>query len=427
MTARGRAARGAARRHPGARAASSTPAGIPTHRARGRRGTAARAAARAGRQRGATGAACCPALTGAIASSRPTCRARARARRRRRARRGARPALARRADRADVRRRRPSLVGNALGGAIAARFAAAHGPIASRSSCSWTRSGSRRSRRRRASARRCTRTSPSRAKRRTTRLWRRCAHDLRALRERMATPWAPFATDNVERARTPGVSAALGALMERFAAPGDPRRRAGADRRADDAVWGRHDRATPLAVAEAARDRHGWPLHVIDGAADDPPIEQPGGVRAHAARGAGRRRAGSRRCAGALGSAVLEPRRRRVRRGDARSGTALAVRRRRSSSSRRGAADVAAALEPRPRLRPARRRARARPQHRRRGAGGRRADARHGAAALRPGRPGGAHRDRRRPAARSATSTARRSGTAWPRRSASSPASASPG
>jgi pimeloyl-ACP methyl ester carboxylesterase len=28
-------------------------------------------------------------------------------------------------------------------------------------------------------------------------------------------------------------------------------------------------------VAEAASARYGWPLHVIEDAADDPPIEQP--------------------------------------------------------------------------------------------------------------------------------------------------------
>ena len=40
-------------------------------------------------------------------------------------------------------------------------------------------------------------------------------------------------------------------------------------------IWGRHDLATRLAVAEAASERHGWPLHVIEDSADDPPIEQP--------------------------------------------------------------------------------------------------------------------------------------------------------
>jgi pimeloyl-ACP methyl ester carboxylesterase len=40
-------------------------------------------------------------------------------------------------------------------------------------------------------------------------------------------------------------------------------------------IWGRHDLATPLSVAEAASTRYGWPLQVIDDAADDPAVEQP--------------------------------------------------------------------------------------------------------------------------------------------------------
>ena len=40
-------------------------------------------------------------------------------------------------------------------------------------------------------------------------------------------------------------------------------------------IWGRHDLATRLRVAEAASARYGWPLHVIENCADDPRIEQP--------------------------------------------------------------------------------------------------------------------------------------------------------
>ena len=40
-------------------------------------------------------------------------------------------------------------------------------------------------------------------------------------------------------------------------------------------LWGRQDRMVPLAVAEAAAARHGWPLHVIDHTAHAPHIEQP--------------------------------------------------------------------------------------------------------------------------------------------------------
>ena len=40
-------------------------------------------------------------------------------------------------------------------------------------------------------------------------------------------------------------------------------------------IWGRHDLATQLPVAEAASTGYGWPLHIIEDAADDPPMEQP--------------------------------------------------------------------------------------------------------------------------------------------------------
>jgi pimeloyl-ACP methyl ester carboxylesterase len=42
-------------------------------------------------------------------------------------------------------------------------------------------------------------------------------------------------------------------------------------------VWGRHDRMAPPRLAEAASNRLGWPLHLIDDAAHAPHIEQPNG------------------------------------------------------------------------------------------------------------------------------------------------------
>jgi pimeloyl-ACP methyl ester carboxylesterase len=40
-------------------------------------------------------------------------------------------------------------------------------------------------------------------------------------------------------------------------------------------IWGRHDLQTGLSVAESASARYSWPLHVIEGARDDPFFEQP--------------------------------------------------------------------------------------------------------------------------------------------------------
>jgi pimeloyl-ACP methyl ester carboxylesterase len=102
-------------------------------------------------------------------------------------------------------------------------------------------------------------------------LWQYCAADLDSLRERMDERWEPFRTYNVDRARTPSVQAALGVLLEEFGGSADLAHIAVPTT----LIWGRHDLATPLAVAEAASARYDWPLHVIEDCADDPPIEQP--------------------------------------------------------------------------------------------------------------------------------------------------------
>jgi pimeloyl-ACP methyl ester carboxylesterase len=107
------------------------------------------------------------------------------------------------------------------------------------------------------------------------RLWTRCAFDLDAMRARMGKRWAWIKTYNLDRARAPGVKAAQEALMEQFGfaaiSPSELARIAVPTT----LVWGRHDLATPVSVAQAASTRYGWPLRVIENAGDDPPMEQP--------------------------------------------------------------------------------------------------------------------------------------------------------
>ena len=105
------------------------------------------------------------------------------------------------------------------------------------------------------------------------RLWERCAFDLPRLRAQMGERWESFAAYNLDRAGSPSVMVAVGALMELYGVPAIDR----LDRITVPValVWGRHDLATPLAAAEAASERYGWPLHVIEECADDPPVEQP--------------------------------------------------------------------------------------------------------------------------------------------------------
>jgi len=106
-------------------------------------------------------------------------------------------------------------------------------------------------------------------------LWQHCALDLDSVRQRMGERWDAFKAYNVDRARTPNVQAALGVLMELFGLPAIPSMDLARITVPTTLIWGRHDLATRLPIAEAASARYGWPLHVIEHAADDPPIEQP--------------------------------------------------------------------------------------------------------------------------------------------------------
>jgi FAD/FMN-containing dehydrogenase/pimeloyl-ACP methyl ester carboxylesterase len=168
----------------------------------------------------------------------------------------------------------PVLVGHALGGAIAARFAAEHGDRLDRlvlvdalGLAAFEPAPEFGRALQEFLAQPTTRTHDG--------LWRYCALDLDRVRERMDDRWEAFTDYNVERAGTPSVQAALGALMQHFGgpaiAPADLARIAVPTT----LIWGRHDLATPLNVAEAASTRYGWALHVIEDSADDPPIEQP--------------------------------------------------------------------------------------------------------------------------------------------------------
>ncbi len=108
-----------------------------------------------------------------------------------------------------------------------------------------------------------------------TELWRRCAFDLDALRQRMGGLWTTFASYTLDRARSPEVQAAQQALLEQFGFAPIPPDEVARITVPTSLVWGRHDLATSVAVAEAASARYGWPLYVIENAADDPGLEQP--------------------------------------------------------------------------------------------------------------------------------------------------------
>ena len=106
-------------------------------------------------------------------------------------------------------------------------------------------------------------------------LWRQCMFDLTSVRKHMGEEWEAIKAYNLDRIQAPGRLSSLRRLMDQFGMPAIP-----ADVLARIAVpttliWGREDRATPLTVAQEASARFRWPLHVIEGAADDPTLDQP--------------------------------------------------------------------------------------------------------------------------------------------------------
>lgn len=107
------------------------------------------------------------------------------------------------------------------------------------------------------------------------RLWQRCAFDLDRLRDGMGESWERLRAYNLDRARAPSLKPTQQSLMEQFGMPAIPPAELATIAVPTTLIWGRHDLATRLPVAEAASARYGWPLHVIENAADDPPIEQP--------------------------------------------------------------------------------------------------------------------------------------------------------
>jgi pimeloyl-ACP methyl ester carboxylesterase len=104
---------------------------------------------------------------------------------------------------------------------------------------------------------------------------KRCTVDYEAVRAGLGDHWKPFVDYTLDCARSPGGKAALRVMMRGLAVPAIPSADLAHISAPTTLIWGRHDPVTRLTVAETASKRYGWPLHVIDGAGDDPPLEQP--------------------------------------------------------------------------------------------------------------------------------------------------------
>lgn len=103
----------------------------------------------------------------------------------------------------------------------------------------------------------------------------RCMADLDAVRTDMGPDWDRMEAYVVDRIRVRSVKSAVGAVMKSIGVPRIPREDLASITVSTTMIWGRHDPVTRLRVAQDVSARLGWPLHVIDDAGDDPPVERP--------------------------------------------------------------------------------------------------------------------------------------------------------
>ncbi|MFD7324713.1 alpha/beta fold hydrolase [Streptomyces sp. NPDC059875] len=169
---------------------------------------------------------------------------------------------------------RPVLAGHLLGGAIAARFACDHGDRIGRLVLVDTY-GLGRFRPAPKFALAMVRFMARPTERAQDRLMAACMTDLGRLREQLGNRMELLEAYALDRARTPGQKAALRSLMPEFAMAPIPAEALTRIAVPTSLICGRHDLQVRLRVAEAASARYGWPLYVIENAADDPAFEQP--------------------------------------------------------------------------------------------------------------------------------------------------------
>jgi pimeloyl-ACP methyl ester carboxylesterase len=106
-------------------------------------------------------------------------------------------------------------------------------------------------------------------------LFEQCFVDLHHLRREMGRRWEPIAGYALERVSTSTVRASAAALMRYFGLSAIPEEELDRIAVQTSLIWGRNDLSVDVGVGEAGSGRHGWPLYIVDDAADDPPLERP--------------------------------------------------------------------------------------------------------------------------------------------------------
>ena len=102
-----------------------------------------------------------------------------------------------------------------------------------------------------------------------------CIYDVDELQNQMGEKWEPFVEYNLECANDKERSDALQFLMKHLGIPMIPEKELEKIDVPTTLIWGRHDKANKLKIAQAANKKFGWPLEIIEETRDDPKLERP--------------------------------------------------------------------------------------------------------------------------------------------------------
>jgi pimeloyl-ACP methyl ester carboxylesterase len=169
----------------------------------------------------------------------------------------------------------PVLVGVSLGGSIAVRFAAAHGDRLSGLVLVSMGGLVGKVRIPPAMLLALVRHSLRPTERTAMGMLRQVSVDVDRMRRRMGDRWGPFRAYSLELARTRGVRGANRNLLRELGLRQLPPEEVARIDVPTSLIWGRQDRVMPLAAAEEASVRYGWPLDVIDDAGHFLGADQP--------------------------------------------------------------------------------------------------------------------------------------------------------
>ena len=169
----------------------------------------------------------------------------------------------------------PVLVGVSLGGSIAARFAVAHSDrVAGLVLISMGGlAGKVRLRPRMLLA--LVRHNLRPSERTALAMLRQVSVDVERARDRMGARWEPFRAYSLALSRSPSVRAANRRLLRELGLPRIPPADLARIAVPTTLIWGRQDRVMPLATAEEASARYGWPLQVVEDAGHFLGMDQP--------------------------------------------------------------------------------------------------------------------------------------------------------